>query len=149
MICKKADCFTCPYPDCINDYVPPLPPLSEKRKEQIRARGKARYQERKAAGLCARCGKHPPEPGKVSCWSCLKKDARNHRAPEAIPKILFDGVLRCRTCGKQELEPGKKICPGCYKTVCRTLIDARAARKQEHVWDAENKLIFRTKEEKE
>lgn len=146
MICKKADCFTCPYPDCINDYVPPFLPLTEERKEQIRARGKARYQERKATGVCTRCGKRPPSGGKTKCWECLGKDARAHRDPEAIPRILFDGVTRCRTCGKPELEPGKKICPGCYRTVCRTLIDAREARRKKHFWDAENKLIFKRKE---
>lgn len=142
MICKKTDCFACPYPDCINDYVPPMYPTTEKQRERMRREGKARYQARKAAGLCVRCGKRPPANGKVRCWECLTKDARAHRDPEAIPKILFDGVTRCRTCGKPELESGKKICPECYRTVCRTLIDARAARRKKHFWDAENKLIF-------
>lgn len=142
MICKKADCFTCPYPDCINDYVPPLLPLTEKRKEQIRARGKARYQERKAAGLCVRCGKYPPEAGKVRCWNCLKKDARNHRDPAAIPRSLFDGVERCKNCGRPELQTGKKICPECYAKSCETLITARAARGKNVVWDRLNGLIF-------
>lgn len=108
MICKKADCFTCPYQDCINDYVPPLVQQSEERKKQLRDRSKARYQERKAAGLCVRCGKYPPEAGKVRCWNCLKKDARNHRDPAAIPRILFDGVERCKNCGRPELQTEKK-----------------------------------------
>lgn len=142
MICKKNDCFSCPYPDCINDYVPPLVQQSEERKKQMRDKGKARYQERKAAGLCVRCGKYPPQAGKVRCWSCLKKDALNHRDPTATPRFLFDGVERCRTCGKPELEPGKKVCPECYRTSLRTIAIARAARGKNVVWDRLNGLIF-------
>lgn len=142
MTCKKNDCFACPYPDCIIDHVPPLVQLTEERKKQIRDRGKARYQERRAAGLCVQCGKRSPETGKVRCWSCLAKDARNHRDPNAIPRILFDGVGRCKNCGRPELRPGKKICPVCYEKSCRTLVTARAARGKNVIWDGLNSLIF-------
>lgn len=142
MTCKKDDCFSCPYQDCINDYVPPLIRTTDEQREQMRDRGRARYQERKAAGLCVRCGKRPPEAGKVRCWSCLENDARSHRGHGRTPRILFDGIERCMTCGKSELQPGKKICPECYEKSCRTLVTERAARGKNLIWDRLNGLIF-------
>lgn len=140
MRCKRDDCFTRPYPDCINDYVPSRTPLAEEQKKQMRDRGRARYQERKAAGLCARYGKRPPEAGRVRCWRCLREGVMSHRGLAKTPRYLFDGVERCKTCGKPELEPGKKLCPECYAKACRTLASARSKNA---AWGRLNSLAFR------
>lgn len=49
-----------------------------KYKVTARASGKARYERRKAAGLCTRCGK-PAAPGKTNCEECLQKMRENMR----------------------------------------------------------------------
>ena len=43
-----------------------------------RRRFKDRYDKRKEAGVCVRCGYKPPEEGSVSCAECNKK--RNESA---------------------------------------------------------------------
>lgn len=54
-------------------------PLTKDRKIQISERGKARYNERIAKGLCTRCGKIKADYGKKKCKGCLEKDATLHR----------------------------------------------------------------------
>ena len=49
----------------------------EARRKTARAKTKRRYDARMAAGLCARCGKHPVIEGSVSCAVC--KAARHAR----------------------------------------------------------------------
>lgn len=61
MKCKKNDCFNCPYPDCINDYVPPIRKQS---KEQIKKKSEKMQLMRKEwaqKGLCTSCGKNRHE----------------------------------------------------------------------------------------
>lgn len=146
MICRKNDCFTCPWPECRNDYVKPRYLTTEKDRARMRERGKARYRERKDAGLCARCGKRPPQDGRVNCGECLRKDAARRRALRVnsggIPRELFDGVRRCKTCGKEEVVPGHKLCRSCYEKSCEALKVARAARGKNELWDRLNSLVY-------
>lgn len=50
-----------------------MPPLSKEDFER-------QYSERKAAGLCVRCGKAPAIVGKVQCVECREKDRARQRA---------------------------------------------------------------------
>lgn len=147
MKCKKTDCFTCPYPECRNDYVNPVYQPTEEARAKVRERKMARYQERKAAGLCVRCGKRPPQDGRVRCWQCLRNDAASHRAlarnAGALPRDLFDGVQRCKTCGKEGVIPGHKLCRSCYDKSCVSLQAARAAQGKNELWGRLNGLLYR------
>lgn len=138
MICKHDDCFTCPYPDCINDYVPPLVLTTEERKKQIRDRGKARYQERKDAGLCVECGDRPPATGKVRCNDCLRRNRNNARRSwqsryRTMPKEMWGYLGLCTTCGKHPQEDGRKVCKECLAKSAESLKIARAARDPQRV----------------
>lgn len=59
-------------------YYVPTPETTEKCRETARAYNKARYERRKAAGLCTRCGA-PAAPGKTHCEDCLRKMRENMR----------------------------------------------------------------------
>lgn len=126
MKCNWKDCFTCPYPDCINDYVYPYNAESnkkyyqankEKRKQQVR-----NYQkERIANGLCEDCGKRPiAKNSKSRCTECLLRrriQAEERRRKNGVlPRTLFDGVTRCLRCGNEELVSGHKLCEKCLET---------------------------------
>ena len=59
-------------------YYVPTPETAEQYRETARAYNKARYERRKAAGLCTRCGE-PAAPGKTNCENCLRKMRENMR----------------------------------------------------------------------
>lgn len=146
MICRKSDCFACPWPECRNDYVKPRYQTTEEARAKMRVYGKTMYRERKASGLCVRCGKRPAKEGRVRCWYCLQADARAHgeasRAAGVVPRFLFDGVTRCMTCGKEEVLSGHKLCRSCYEKNCATLKIARAARGKNELWDRLNSALY-------
>lgn len=84
---------------------------------------KKRYAERKAAGLCGRCGYDPVEEGFAYCTSCLRK--QRHRQIIAFEKMAaekerIDSVLAeqridaglCRNCGSSEVREAG-LCRGC------------------------------------
>ena len=62
-----------------------------------RERFRRRVAERRAKGLCVRCGKHAPEPGRTVCAPCAEKRNRASRARDA----------RLRTAGKPRRDPEK------------------------------------------
>ena len=47
--------------------------------EQNKIRNKNLYKERKEQGICVACGARKPAPGKVRCYICLDKNARDSR----------------------------------------------------------------------
>lgn len=59
-------------------YYVPTPETAEKYRETARTYNKARYERRKAAGLCTRCGA-PAAPGKTNCEECLRNMRENMR----------------------------------------------------------------------
>lgn len=71
------ECLNCRFSDCIAKG-----PFNEKKIPEPAATKATifkRYREkRKANGLCARCGKNPPEPGRISCKACLL-EAKEYR----------------------------------------------------------------------
>ena len=55
----------------------------ETRRAHDRARYRKRTAERLAAGLCPRCGKFPPSPGRSLCEGCARKACAAGRARDA------------------------------------------------------------------
>ena len=102
-----------------------------------RARDLERYHrrtaERRAQGLCLKCGKQPPAPGRSQCEPCAGKKrpadrARHHRrAAERTTQGL------CPKCGKQPPAPELSVCAPCAekKRIAGRVRDAglRAASK--------------------
>ena len=102
-----------------------------------RARDLERYHrrtaERRAQGLCLKCGKQPPAPGRSQCEPCAGKKrpadrARHHRrAAERTTQGL------CPKCRKQPPAPGRSQCEPCAekKRIAGRVRDAglRAASK--------------------
>ena len=100
-------------------------------KETLNAKRKERYKkiyaERKEKGLCPKCGKRNPEPGKSRCCVCNAKDRRQYkkkaRENGVIPRYMFGNGEYCYTCGKPA--NGAKLCPKCLETSRRTIAYAR------------------------
>ena len=107
MKCNK-DCFNCLYPDCINDYVASYDAENHKkqrakRKEEVSKKRKLLYEERKANGICVRCGKNPSVNGKTECIVCASK-TKNRAMEKArkdgrLSRELFNGIDLCKKCG--------------------------------------------------
>ena len=70
--------------------------MTEQDIEIRRARDLERYHrqtaERRARGLCVKCGKRPPEPGRSECEPCLEKDRAAGRARDARLRAAAERV---------------------------------------------------------
>lgn len=130
MKCKKSDCFNCPYPDCINDYVAPTYKLSDEQKERFREYQRVFYQQKLEAGLCRECGKTPVVPGRTKCSACAKKDRERQRkrreAKNITPRVLMDGSFLCSRCGKSKPVEGYKLCAECLERARKSMAYARS-----------------------
>lgn len=156
MNCKKSDCFRCPYPDCINDYVRPIPELTEEQKKEASkragARQKALRNRRKEAGVCLWCGERSPVEGETLCVACkLRKKGYNKAWRErngVISKSLWDDLGRCMSCGKPERLEGYKLCEKCYQNACNGLQKGRSTRTstRDHIWSKYNSTLYPKKE---
>lgn len=76
--------------------------------EELKLYQKARYAQRKAAGLCIQCGK-PAKPGQTRCAE---------HAAEAVKKSKenrewFRKRGRCIYCGKEPIYKGASYCESC------------------------------------
>ena len=88
-----------------------------------RARDLERYHrrvaERRAKGLCLKCGKRPPAPHRSQCEPCAEKRrpadlARHHRrSAERATQGL------CPKCGTQPPAPGRSLCEPCAEKTNR------------------------------
>ena len=67
----------------------------EAKRKAARAKTKRRYDARRAAGLCTKCGKRPPVEGSMSCGAC--KAARNARERTQWDERRAAGL--CGACG--------------------------------------------------
>ena len=77
-----------------------------------RAKSKRRQQERIEAGLCIRCGGHPPADGGTTCQPCRDKRQTAEKRKYAERKAArcctrcggpaFDGLTRCAPCNAVE-----------------------------------------------
>lgn len=126
MECKKNDCFNCPYPDCINDYVPKYYKPSKERLARQTAKASAVAKKRAAKGLCTACGKKKARPGYKMCAECAAKSRRAsnnwHWRNGTTPKTVMDGVVLCKKCGKSPPASGYKVCERCL-SLCRSALD--------------------------
>lgn len=92
----------------------------EERRQKALLRHQKRYARLIAAGLCTRCAKNSPAPGRQQCLECLAKTLANAKLRRA--RYLAEG--KCGICGTP-LKPGSGF-KSCF--VCR-LRDAGNHRK--------------------
>ena len=140
MKCNR-DCFNCPFPDCINDYVKVNDPEYQKRyyeehRSQELERKKKTREDRKANGLCTYCGKRPlTEGSKAHCIECLiklrKRSMERNRKKGLTPKKLFDGIDLCKKCGKEKPVEGYKLCESCLEKARQAIELGRSRRKRD------------------
>lgn len=81
----------------------------EKQREKDRIRGQKKRDKLRAARMCMRCGKNPPEKNTVQCEVCNRKKRKenNARYHERAKKGL------CVGCGIDFKPNGTKRCPKC------------------------------------
>ena len=63
---------------------------------------KEQYQQRKALGICVRCGKEDAERGRVLCWICKMND-RDRRVGVVVPGQDSEGWKRKREFHRQQM----------------------------------------------
>ena len=109
----------------------------ERRREFDRQRSRRRTAERVARGLCPRCGRQAPAPGRAVCDPCAEKRriadrARAAKRRAAGIKRVRDPKTRqteyqrararaaerlaqglCSKCGRHPHEPERRLCAGC------------------------------------
>ena len=84
----------------------------EKRRRNARGTAKRRYDARREAGLCTRCGLHPPVEGHTACEPCRDARRAGERQQWATRRAgglcgrcgeaTFDGAARCGRCAALE-----------------------------------------------
>lgn len=130
-VCNK-DCFNCVHDDCINDRVVSYEPAAKYRRthrEELMKKSREKRAERKAAGICMRCGARPAVKGKTVCIDCLiqvrNNDTKRRRRNGALPKQMLDGTNLCTLCGKKEPMKGHKVCEDCLPILQENMAHAR------------------------
>lgn len=103
--------------------------------ELIQERGRRAYAERKAAGLCAKCGRELEDTTFTHCARCRARDAERHRKDD----LRGVGGL-CACCGREKAENGK-LCPACYERAMMNLEKAHKMQSTEnHPWRRDEQL---------
>ena len=119
------------------------------RRERERERHRRRTAERRAQGMCPRCGKHPPAPGRSLCANCLERGCKSEQAryaraksegtryggrdPESRRRMARERARKrrrerleaglCTTCGERKPAEGGMVCGSCRE-------ERRAAEKK-------------------
>lgn len=99
------------------------PEEREKRLNYYRETGKTRYKERRAAGLCTKCGK-PAQEGKSMCTECLLHRRLMDRARRDTHSRDYENI--CTRCRKKPRMEGGKVCADCYPV----LVEAAAHMRE-------------------
>lgn len=86
-------------------------------------REQLQYIDRKAAGLCVRCGIEPSDDGKVECRNCREESNKRNKVYHAKRVRKADGEL-CGSCLRNKPTPGLKSCASCR------ILSAAKYRKQ-------------------
>lgn len=107
------------------------------------------YDERKAAGICVKCGKCKARQGHVRCTECtikLNRAAEKHRRKIGRkPHFMLTEHDVCYICGGEPL-PGKRLCAVHYEIAMKNLEKANANRdNSNHIW---RKLRYGKEQEK-
>ena len=121
-------------------------PEEGRRKERERHRRRAA--ERRAMGLCPKCGKHPPAPGRSMCESCFERGRAAERARYARGKAAGDPyggknpegrrrMARERHKRRRRERKAAGLCTACGErhpveggAVCETCREARRAEER-------------------
>lgn len=125
------DCFNCPFPDCVNNYVDTrrYSDRSEVYKAYDRARQKARREAAKAAGLCIICQKRPAAQG-AKCLDCYLRQKRYDRAKwTRTDREEWKAAERCYFCGAERL-PGQKVCRRHYRILTANITICQQANRE-------------------
>lgn len=77
--------------------------------------GSKTYYERKAAGLCVRCGKVHPADGMVVCLECRQKYNLYRKGASRERREYLKKIHVCPKCGREKLYEGEKTCPDCLE----------------------------------
>ncbi len=111
----------------------------DRRRAYERERHRRRAAERRARGMCPRCGKHPPAPERSLCATCLERGREAQRArykrarlegtayggrcPESRRRMARERNRRqrrerreaglCALCGRQAPVEGSAVCAPC------------------------------------
>ena len=93
---------------------------AEAKRRAGRANTKRRYDARRAAGLCTRCGRHEPVQGGVACKGC--RDRRRIREHDIWSERRAEGL--CGACGAPAPDGGARCGP------CTALQTGRPSRKE-------------------
>ena len=89
---------------------------TDKQRERNREYWREKSKQRRADGVCIRCGKRKPEEGKATCRHCLNKNKlykERHREKVIRSQRTLYGL--CYICGKPAL-PNMGVCKDCYET---------------------------------
>ena len=83
--------------------------IDEAKRTYMRKWMAARYQQRKAAGICVVCGK-PSRPGLAKCEECAKKENAWHKADYVDPSVprAWPTGWCCICC--EPTDPDRKLC---------------------------------------
>ena len=128
--------------------------------EARRARDLERYHrrtaERRAAGLCVKCGKRPPVPHRSQCEPCAAKKRPADRARHRRRAAARIAAGLCPKCGKRPPAPERSLCGPCNERTNRAgrTRDARLRaagiprRDREHALACERERARRQAEER-
>jgi len=92
------------------------PELLERRRSSNREFQATYRRRREEKGLCKRCGKEVPRPGKKSCQNCFEQQRKSYQAAKREGRLTVairskNGV--CVLCGKNPARPDSPYCTPC------------------------------------
>lgn len=120
-------------------------PLTASRKERAKELRRKKYAERKASGICTRCGKHQPVKGKTRCIDCIlfdKKRFKNKKECPNLDRSEYPSYGMCYICGEAVRESGK-LCEKHYIAACEAIIYGKSLQNnKEHKWKKHNNALF-------
>lgn len=130
----KLKCFECAEKDRLR--------IAKNRNRQRESEtSKARYESRKAAGLCVYCGKRKQEHG-LRCNQCYIK-SRKYNQPKDIRRSERVAYGLCYICGRSKMED-KKVCEICYQKRLSSIRKICYMPVSDY-WKGENDLLFAKK----
>ena len=85
----------------------------EVRRKFERERHRRRTAERREMGLCPKCGRRNPAPGRSLCVACLERSRAAERA--RYERARLEGAAYCPKCGRRNPAPGRSLCVACLE----------------------------------
>lgn len=134
-------------PECnIKIYYSQTVPWREKNREQYydnyRMWAKKKYDERKKAGICTRCGKRKAEEGFSTCRLCREKDKATRHAREGLKPDRKERYKQglCYWCDNPVKE-GYKVCEKHYQMNVEKAHSQKANAAREKIKKIEHRKI--------